>query len=157
METPQSGTSQTPSSSGIGGATVVPLTPTSHTSTTELPSLQTLLGEILVENIGKEQAFVDAALDSFKEEDVSNVSLLITLYENSKPTAGQEPFPKAFTDRITVNGRCLSHLFWVLLGQRLDMLCPPSPTPETNKRPRSLVQSDLFCENWICFVKCWEH
>ena len=104
METPQSGTSQTPSSSGIGGATV-PLTPTSHTSTTELPSLQTLLGEILVENIGKEQAFVDAALDSFKEEDVSNVSLLITLYdrfsyENSKPTAGQEPFPKAFTDHM---------------------------------------------------------
>ena len=100
METPQSGTSQTPSSSGIGGATVS-LTPTSHTSTTELPSLQTLLGEILVENIGKEQAFVDAALDSFKEEDVSNVSLLITLYdENSKPTAGQEPFPKAFTDHM---------------------------------------------------------
>ena len=100
METPQSGTSQTPSSSGIGGATV-PLTPTSHTSTTELPSLQTLLGEILVENIGKEQAlFVDAALDSFKEEDVSNVSLLITLYENSKPTVGQEPFPKAFTDHM---------------------------------------------------------
>ena len=139
METPQSGTSQTPSSSGIGGATV-PLTPTSHTSTTELPSLQTLLGEILVENIGKEQAFVDAALDSFKEEDVSNVSLLITL----RTKIASRPLVKSPSPRPSQT--ICAHMMML----RMCILAQVGVTLYK-------IQSDLFCENWICFVKCWEH
>ena len=130
----ESNATATPTSSGVGG-NPQPLTPTSQATPIDLPPLQTFLGQILLDKLDKGQEFLDATVNSFKEEDVSSVSLLLTLYENSKVNnAGQETY-NDFKKTITVNGRALSTMFWVLLGAQLDPLSVQTPQP----------RADLMC------------
>ena len=80
----KSNATATPTSSGVGG-NPQPLTPMSQATPIDLPLLQTFLGQILLDKLDKGQEFLDdATVNSFKEEDVSSVSLLLALYENSK-------------------------------------------------------------------------
>ena len=130
----ESNATATPTSSGVGG-NPQPLTPTSQATPIDLPPLQTFLGQILLDKLDKGQEILDATVNSFKEEDVSSVSLLLTLYENSKVNnAGQETY-NDFKKTITVNGRALSTMFWVLLGAQLDPLSVQTPQP----------RADLMC------------
>eukprot|EP00959_Pyramimonas_sp_CCMP1952_P109700 2294594-Pyramimonas_sp.AAC.1 len=58
----------TSTSSGVGG-NPQPLTPTSQATSIDLPPLQTFLGQILLDKHDKGQEFLDATVNSFKEED----------------------------------------------------------------------------------------
>ena len=118
---PQSSSTMTPSASlSVSQApSEAPVTPPSHGTPDDLePFLQPVLLELK-----KDAPYLAATVQSFEDEDISSVALLVTLYESSLAGGSALETFNQFKTRITVGGRPLSTIFWVLLAKKLDPLC----------------------------------
>ena len=116
METPSSQQSSHNQGGADGRQSEGSLTPSSSNSQhADLPTLEAVLTTILVEQLEKSEEYVAAAVSSFKEEDVTNVSLLLALLENSKANSAGLDTLSEFKKCILVENRKLSTVFWVLL------------------------------------------
>ena len=117
METPSSQQSSHNQGGADGRQSEGSLTPSSSSNSqhADLPTLEAVLTTILVEQLEKSEEYVAAAVSSFKEEDVTNVSLLLALLENSKANGAGLDTLSEFKKCILVENRKLSTVFWVLL------------------------------------------